>query len=202
GEVFLKKLALALEQKHIGLEDVSFVPTSHKLTIIAGQLKIPITSLNDSEIDIAIEFVDAVDEDFNFIKRDSFSLVRDKMIAQSAGILVVVAEEKHFSKKIGGAIPFEVSPFGWKRTLSQLSMFGAARLMENDGRPKKSETGNYMIEVLCDQMFSLEDIEIQSKQVPGVLETGLFLGLADKIILHNGRVKVLSRTEYEKKGRI
>lgn len=200
GEDFLKKLALALEQDHIDLSDVNFVPTSHKLAIIASQLKIPIANLNDSEIDVAIEFVDAIDEDFNFIKRNSYSLIRDKMIAQSAGVLVAICDNKNYSKIISGRIPFEISSFGHKRTLNQLSMLGKSQLVLDNGKPRKTETGNYIAEVLCDKIFSLDDIDFQAKQVPGVLETGLFIGFADKIILHNKHIKVLSRTEFEKKA--
>src|SRR3989344_1221251 len=100
GEAFLKKLAVAISAKHVDLENVEFVPTSHRLAVIASQLHLPLVSINDSEIDVAIEFADSVDFDFNFIKRDSFSFVRDKMIAQSAGLLVVVADPKNYSKKL------------------------------------------------------------------------------------------------------
>ncbi|MBI4044478.1 MAG: ribose-5-phosphate isomerase A [Candidatus Diapherotrites archaeon] len=201
GEVFLKQLALALELDHIPINSIRFVPTSNRLAVIARQLEIPVTTINDQEIDFAVEFVDQVDRDFNFVKRDSSSLVRDKMIAQSAENLVVVAEEKNFVRKIRGHIPFEIAFFGWKRTLNQLEAFGHARIREgkknddgsNSGRKLKTETGHYIVDVDCDKVFSLEDLEYKAKEVPGVLETGLFLGYADRIVLHNGRVRVLSR---------
>ena len=199
GEAFLKKLAVALAAKHVDLENVEFVPTSNRLAVVASQLHLPLVSLNDSEIDVAIEFADSIDFDFNFIKRDSFSLVRDKMIAQSAGLLVVVADPKNYSKKLSGPIPFEVTTFGWKRTLNQLSVFGKASLVEANGSPKKTETGNFIVSVFCDPMYSFEEIEMQSKQIPGVLETGLFLGYADKILLHNKHIKMVSRLKAEKR---
>ncbi len=203
GTVFLKKLALAIEREEIDLKGISFVPTSNELAEVASQLKLPITNLNDSEIDVAVEFVSAVDWDFNFIKRESFSLVRDKMIAQSAATLFVVCEEENFSKTLRGKIPFEVAPFGWKRTLNQLSMFGNAKLVEDNGKPQKTESGNYLIEVVFDEVFFLEDLEYKTKDIPGVLETGLFLGYADKILLHNNnRIKMISRTSFEKKVRV
>ncbi|MDO8633753.1 MAG: ribose 5-phosphate isomerase A [archaeon] len=193
GEVFLKKLALVLELDHLPINSIQFVPTSNRLAVIARQLEIPITTINEHEIDFAVEFVDQVDRDFNFVKRDSSSLVRDKMIAQSAENLLVVAEEKNFVKKIRGRIPFEIAFFGWKRTVNQLESFGHARIREDKGRKLKTETGHYIVDVDCDKVFSLEDLEYRAKEVPGVLETGLFLGYADRIVLHNGRVRVLSR---------
>lgn len=193
GEVFIKKLALVLELDHIPINTIKFVPTSNRLAVIARQLEIPVTSINDHEIDVAVEFVDQVDRDFNFVKRDSSSLVRDKMIAQSAENLLVVAEEKNFVKRIRGRIPFEIAFFGWKRTINQLASFGHTRIREDQGRKLKTETGHYIVDVDCDPVFSPQDLEYKTKEVPGVLETGLFLGYADRIVLHNGKVRVLSR---------
>ena len=79
-------------------------------------------------------------------------------------------------------------------------MFGNARLREDKDVKFKSETGQYIVDVDCDHIFSLEDLEYKTKEVPGVLETGLFLGYADKVVLHNGdRVRVLSRTDFSQK---
>ena len=119
------------------------------------------------------------------------------MIAQSAAVLVTVAEEKNFVSRLKGRIPFEITPFGWKRTLSQLEMFGKAKLREENGKPLKTETGNYLIDVDCDEIYSIDDLDYQAKNIPGVLETGIFIGYADKIVLHNNKIVVKSRTEFK-----
>ena len=196
GEKFLVKLALALEQEHIPINKIKFIPTSHRLAAIAGQLGMEITSLNEDEIDVAFEFVDQIDDDFNFIKRNSYSLVRDKMIAQSAATLVAIADHENTGKTLQGRVPFEISSFGWKRTVSQLEMFGKSRLRMEKSVAQKTESGNYLADVNIDKIFSLEDIEYKAKEIPGVLETGLFIGYADKIVIHNKNIQVLSRVEY------
>ncbi len=195
GEKFIKKLALALEHSHIPISEVEFVPTSIRGATIASSLGLPLTDINEREIDVAIEFVDAVDDNYNFIKRNSTSLVRDKMIAQSAAILVAIADEQNFMERLRGTIPFEVSAFGYKRTLNQLDSFGSAMLREGNGNIFKTETGNYIIDVEFDAIFDYEELELQSKNIPGVLETGLFVGFADKIVLHGKQIRLLSRTE-------
>ena len=195
GEKFVKKLALALEDEKIPINDIEFIPTSMRMATVASSLGIQIADINDKEIDVAIEFADAADENFNFIKRHSSSLVRDKMISQSAAILVSICNEKNMMKRLRGTIPFEVSTFGWKRTLNQLDAYGAARRREKGGVPFHTETGNYMIDVDFDSIFSYEELEVQSKNIPGVLETGLFVGLADKIVLYGKGIRLLSRTE-------
>ncbi|HZX20575.1 MAG TPA: ribose 5-phosphate isomerase A [archaeon] len=197
GEKFLKKLALALAHEHIPIDHVEFIPTSMRNAAIASTLGIPIADINEREVDVALEFVDLIDENYNFIKRNSLSFVRDKMIAQSAGILIAIADEGNMVKKLRGMIPFEIATFGWKRTMNQLDSLGTASRRMNGETPFKTETGNYVIDVDVDHVFSYEDLEFESKQIPGVLETGLFIGFADKIILHGKKIQLLSRTEFK-----
>jgi len=195
GEKFVKKLALALEHTHIPINNVELVPTSMQIASLGSGVGLPIADINEREVDVGIEFVDAVDHNYNFIKRHSASLIRDKMIAQSSAILVVVCEENNMMEKLRGAIPFEIATFGYKRTVNQLDAFGKARRREKNGMPFRTETGNYIVDVEFDNIFSYEDLEIDSKQIPGVIESGLFLGFADKIVLHGKQITLLSRTE-------
>ncbi|HLC92126.1 MAG TPA: ribose 5-phosphate isomerase A [archaeon] len=197
GEKFLKSLALALHKEHIPINHIEFIPTSMRNATVASSMGIPIADINEKEIDVAIEFVDQVDENYNFIKRNSLSLVRDKMIAQSAATLVVIADEQNLVEKLKGTIPFEVATFGWKRTQNQLDTYGRARRRETNGVPFKTETGNYIIDVVFDSIFNYEELETESKNIPGVLETGLFVGYADKIILHGKKIRLMSRTEFK-----
>ena len=66
----------------------------------------------------------------------------------------------------------------------------------------KTETGHYVIDVNVDEIYSLEDLEFQAKDIPGVLETGLFIGYADRVLLHNGRLDMLSRLDYSKQNKL
>lgn len=191
GESLLKKIALKNELEGLNIE---VVPTSSKIASLCSSFKLKIASINEQEVDIAFEFADLVDKNYNFVKRNSHSLVRDKMIAQSAEELIVIAEGKKLAERIHGVIPFEISTFGWQRTLTQLGKLGKASLREiSKGTPFKTETGHYLVDVDCDEIYSLEDLEFQAKTIAGVLETGLFIGYADRIILYNGKIEVKSR---------
>ena len=97
SETFLKKIAFKIEEKNL---KISVVPTSHRIASIIADLGINKASINEKEIDLAFEFVAQVDKDFNFVKKDSTSFVRDKMIAQSAEELVVITDKKNFVNKI------------------------------------------------------------------------------------------------------
>ncbi len=203
AEIFLKNIAIKLEDSSHHLKSVEVVPTSSHIAAILSSIGVPIADLNEKEIDVAVEFADRGDHSFNFIKRDSLSLVRDKMIAQSAAEMIAVVEEKNFVKRLSGTIPFEVAVFGWKRSLAQLEAMGEARLRMTGDSAYKTETNHYIIDVEVDEIYSLEDLEFQAKNVPGVLEAGLFIGYADRILLHNGKgIQVKSRMDYDKQNDI
>ncbi len=194
GIKFLKKMALRKEIE--GLE-LKIVPTSAEMTLILKQLNLEMISLNEKEVDVAVEFADLVDHNYNYIKRKSKSFVRDKMIAQSAETLIVITEKKNLVSKMFGVVPFETSPFWWKRTKMQLESFGAAKERKQKENITKTESGNYIIDVLTDSIPSPEEFEFQAKEIPGVLETGLFVGYADRIILCDGKIEVKSRIGKE-----
>ena len=195
GEQFCKKLALHAEQHNLQL---SFIPTSFSMGKLLHSLHAAIASLNDKEIDLAFDFVDSVDEGFHFIKLHSTSLVRDKMIAVSAAELIVVAREESYGR-LSNVIPMEVVDFGVTKTLAQLENLGYPSLRVKENRPFKTETGNVLVDVVVDRVHALEDIETEAKDIPGVIETGLFLDYADRIVLQGERnLEVKSRLQHER----
>ncbi len=194
SEKMLKKIAFDIEEA--GLK-IKIVATSMHLAAIASDLKVPIAKVDEVDIDLAIEFADLVDINFNYIKRDSSSLVRDKMIAQSAEEMIVVAREENYVKFLHGRVPFEIAKFGYKRTLDQLESLGNARLRKKGKQIFQTETEHYIVDVDVDQIYSLEDLDFEAKNIPGVLESGLFIGAADRILLHNGKITVKSRLAAE-----
>lgn len=188
--IFVSKLALKVEQENL---NVKVVPTSQHMNELLHDLGLEVSSLEDKEIDVAFDFVDMVDENFNYISLDSTSLVRDKMIAQSAETMIIIVPQSGFVKNLKDRVLFEISTFGYKRTLIQLMNLGIPTLKKQGNKPVKTESGNYLVEILVDEIHDIEDLEFQSKNIPGVLESGLFLDYADKIVLHNGSVKVKTR---------
>lgn len=195
GEKFIKKLAIALESDQIPINNIDFIPTSMKMATIASSLGLHIADINEREVDVAIDFAEQVDRSFNFVKRNTASFVRDKMIAQSAATLIVVAQDRAMVERVKGSIPFEVVTFGWKRTMNQLDSYGKAARREKDGVPAKTETGNYIIDVKMDKALNYDELEYESKNIPGVIETGLFVGFADKILLHGKKLEMLSASK-------
>ena len=203
AETFVKKVAAKLHDPEHELEKVKVVPTSMQVASIVSSMHLQLADINEKEIDVAIEFVDQIDKHFNYIKRDSLSLVRDKMIAQSAAEMIAITPETGLVNSLHGSIPFEVAIFGWKRSLVQLEALGSASLRKKGSQPFKTETNHYIIDVKIDSVYSLDDLEFQAKNIPGVLETGLFIGYADRILTHGKKgIEVVSRLDYSKQNRI
>ena len=180
GEKLLVELGEKIKEQGL---NVSVVPTSFRINELLQEQDIPLANLNDMEIDLAVEFAHSADEQFNFTKKNSTSLVRDKMIAMSALDLVTVVHADRFGKAMERFIPMEVVEFGLKKTMLQLENFGRVSLRTEKGRVFRTETNNLLVDVLVDNIYDLDEIEIESKRIPGVLETGLFIGFADTLIL-------------------
>ncbi|MCD6434049.1 MAG: ribose-5-phosphate isomerase A [Candidatus Diapherotrites archaeon] len=170
------------------LKQLSIIPTTYEIAEYAFNKGIRIADINRN-IDLAVEFASKADKNFNFIKLKTTSLVRDKIIAFNTKELVVCCNQENMQDYVHGRILFEVVPFGWEHSLAELSRFGDAWLLENSNGIIKTENGNYLIAVDVEPIYSPEDIEYQSKKVPGVIETSLFIGLADRILLYNSKVK-------------
>ena len=191
NKTFLKKLSLYIARNDL---NIKVIPTSHDLGDLCAQLKIKTASLDDVEVDLAFDFVDQVDEDFNYISNETTSLVRDKMIAQEAAEFVIVCDEENFVEQLTYDICLEVCPFAINKTLLQVMSLGEAKQkLKANGQPYLSETGNHFINVLIDEIYTVEDIEYMAKRIPGVLETSLFVGYADRVILNGSTLTVKSR---------
>ena len=177
--------------------EVYFIPTTVLQAKHLHDLGQKCVSLNDREIDLAIEFVDQIDQYFNFNKRSTKSFIKDKMISQSALTLVVVSTGYNLVNEITSDIYVEISTFAYQRTIMNLQSYGLARVVtDTNNNPVKTEIGHYLARISIDKNISLEDFEYSVRTIPGVLETGLFLGLADTVYLvdeSKNQIKVLTR---------
>jgi ribose 5-phosphate isomerase A len=185
---------LIIEKKNL-----FFVPINSRQAKQLSDLGQKTISLNDREIDVAIEFVDGVDQYYNFFKKKTTSFIRDKMISQSALNLIVVVNNHNFKEEIDSDIYVEISSFAWQRTISNLQSYGLARIVSDvDGNFFKTEMGHYLARITIDKNIILEDFEYSVRNIPGVLETGLFLGLADTIFVYfeeENRLEIKTRAK-------
>lgn len=173
------------------------IPTSFRTKKIAIEEKIPLTSLDDNpEIDLTIDGADEVDSELRLIKGGGGALTREKMIAYYSKKVIIIIDETKVVKMLGidFSLPVEVVKFGWTLTKNKLKEFNCnVELRKIMNNPYITDNSNYIIDCEFDRIKDPEQLEIDINNIPGVVENGLFIGLADEIIVGSTQgIKTLS----------
>lgn len=183
-----KHLVIALGAKVRAGMTLRAVPTSQETAALARQSGIPlIDSENRWEIDVAIDGADQVDPGFNLIKGGGGALLKEKIVAASARQFIVLVDHTKQVPVLGGSfpLPIEIVPFGWGSTAREIERLTKSPvvLRERNGAPFKTEAGNLIVDVHLARIEQPADLEIALNQIPGIVETGLFVGRTDILIV-------------------
>jgi ribose 5-phosphate isomerase A len=183
-----KHLVIALGEKVRAGMTLRGVPTSQETAVLARQSGIPlIDSENRWEIDVAIDGADQVDPGFNLIKGGGGALLKEKIVAASARQFIVLVDHTKQVPVLGGSfpLPIEIVPFGWGSTAREIERLTKSPvvLRERNGTPFKTEAGNLIVDVHLARIEQPADLEIALNQIPGIVETGLFVGRTDILIV-------------------
>jgi ribose 5-phosphate isomerase A len=164
------------------------IATSVKTKRIAQKEGIPITSLDENpEIDITIDGADEVDSSLNLIKGGGGALTREKIIAFNSKKVVIIVDDSKVVKALGidFPLPVEVIKFGWTSTKKSLESFDCevTRREIIQGEPFITDNGNYILDCDFEYIHNPEQLEKDIKNIPGVVENGLFINLAHQVIV-------------------
>jgi len=162
------------------------VPTSRATSELAAELGIPIVTELVGGIDLAVDGADEVDPDLNLIKGRGGALFREKLVAAAAKRFVVVVDESKVVERLGvGVLPVEVLPFLWRTTAGRLAALGASlSLRGGEEVPYVTDNGNVILDLEVDGgIIDLAALGTELKKTLGVVEHGLFLGMADTCIV-------------------
>ena len=166
---------------------ITGVPTSVESERLARSLGIALADLNDVEsIDVTINGADSVDPRFNMIKGGGGALTREKLVAIASKKRIIIIDDSKLVDRLGvtWAVPVEVLPFAWRLTQRRLSKLGCEPLVrQKDGRPFETDNGNYILDCKFEAIADPESLEPQIKLLPGVVENGLFIGIADVLVI-------------------
>lgn len=180
------------------LTDIQGVPTSEQTAALARQAGIPLTGLSPDGVDVAIDGCDEVDPSLQLIKGLGGALTREKLVAVAARRFIVVADESKAVNTLGekAPVPVEVIPFGQELTRSLLEQLGGSCELRRDsaGRPVVTDNGNLVLDYHVEAGFDPQRLAAELKGVVGVVEHGLFLGLAHEAVLAGPEgLRVISR---------
>ena len=163
------------------------VPTSRQSAELAESLGIPLISLEEGmPLSLTVDGADEIDPDLNLIKGYGRALVREKIVAAASRMLVILVGPGKTTPVLGtrGKLPIEVVPFALPLCRAWLTDLGLRPVLyELDGKPFLSDNGNYILDCGSGPIEAPAELEARIRAIPGVVDTGLFLGMADIVLV-------------------
>lgn len=177
------------------------VPTSHQTLKLAVDSGIPLTTLEEHpQLDLTIDGADQIDKEFNLIKGMGGALTREKIVASATKQFIIVADQTKLSEKLGKdqSLPVEVLPFALPTATPKIQKLGGQPILrKGTGKmgPVVTENGNFIVDVDFGPIDSPRELGLQLKSIPGVIEIGLFIDMAD--IVYVGKPTGVDKFERE-----
>ena len=177
------------------------IPTSEHTAREARRLGILLSTVEEHDhVDLTIDGADEVHVGtLALLKGRGGALLREKIIASASEQLIIIVDETKLVDRLGAKSPVavEVVPFGWHATVRRLRSLVTSleRRTASDGSPFITDGGHYILDCVCGGIEDPEDLQRQLDGTVGVVEHGVFLGLASRVIVGGAHgVRVLQRT--------
>lgn len=197
AEEFVRLLA----EKVAGGFRVQGVPTSERTARLCLELGVPLKSLDElPELDLTVDGADEVDSALRLVKGGGGALLREKIVATASARMIVIADETKLVATLGRfPLPIEVNPFGLAATriavekaAAKLGLSGEIRLRQSGDGVFLTDGGHYILDASFGLIPDAEALSDALFAIPGVVEHGLFLGIADTAVIAGaGGVKVI-----------
>lgn len=162
------------------------IPTSKATAELAGSLGIPLVSFDQlTELDLTIDGADEISPDLDLIKGGGGALLREKLVAAASRQLIIIADESKRVSALGAfGVPVEVVPFAWELTARRIAELGGRpELRRSTAAPFVTENSNYILDCDFGLIREAGQLERELKLLTGVVESGLFVGMADIVLL-------------------
>ena len=188
--------------EYMAQNDISIhaVPSSLYSEILLRKFGIPTYTLWEyPEIDLTIDGADEVDGNLNLIKGGGGSHTREKIVAYAAKKFIVIVDFRKVVDKLGSRspVPVEVIPFSTNLVIEKLKGLGAdpkLRIAEKKFGPVVTDNGNFIVDAKFQYIEDPHGIDIKMKEIPGIVETGLFVNMADTVFVgYEDRVEEMRR---------
>jgi ribose 5-phosphate isomerase A len=194
--LFLRAIASRIASG--ALPGVVGVPTSITTRRLAEALGVPISEMADVQrLDLAVDGADEVDPSLDLIKGAGGAFLREKIVAFASDRFVVVVDDSKLVAALGerSPVPVEVPSFAWRPTFDAVRSLGCEPVLrERNGCPYVTDGGNYVLDCDFGRMDDPRAVQRALASVPGVLADGLFLGVADAVLVGGPQgVRLLER---------
>jgi ribose 5-phosphate isomerase A len=178
---------------------VRCVPTSRRTEEQARGLGIPLVTFSDvQQLDLAIDGADEIGPGLALIKGGGGALLREKLVAAAARRFVVVADASKRVEVLGKfSLPVEVVPFAWEvtaRRVAEVLKVEPVQRRDASGAVYVTDNGNYILDCRCGEIREPAEAERELKLLTGVVECGLFVGMADlAVVATDSDVEIIER---------
>ena len=188
AEEFVRLLAVKVAE---GFEVIG-VPTSERTTALCAELGVPLTTLEETpHLDLTIDGADEVDGQLSLIKGGGGALLREKIVAAASDAMIVIADESKVVDTLGRfPLPVEVNRFGLAATklavekaIADLGLEAPLNLRMKDGEVFVTDGGHYILDASFGRIPDTKALSDALFAIPGVVEHGLFIGLARAAII-------------------
>jgi ribose 5-phosphate isomerase A len=178
---------LLAEKVRGGLKVIG-VPTSEATRRQAEQLGVPLTTLDEApELDMTVDGADEIGPDLTLIKGGGGALLREKIVAAASKRMVVIADESKWVPVLGRfPLPIEVMPFGLgatRRAVEAVCKCPADIRKAKDGHAFVTDGGHWILDARLERISDPKSLSERLFSIPGVVEHGLFIGMAQAAIL-------------------
>ncbi len=169
-------------------DDILGIPTSESTRLLAEKVGIPLTRLEEHpSIDLVIDGADEVTPDFQLIKGLGGALTREKIIAYASSSMTVVVDETKLVEKLGERSPLPVEVVAeyecYLKELLEEKTGGKGKIRKENGKTFFTDNGNPIIDMTFQTIHDPIYLERVLNMIPGVLENGLFLNMADRVVI-------------------
>jgi ribose 5-phosphate isomerase A len=189
GSSFNFILAPLAERVRAGLK-ILCIATSNQTAKAATELGIPLTTLDEhQEINVDIDGADEIDPQLALIKGGGGAFLREKIVASAAKKLVIIADSTKQVSVLGKApVPVEVVPFALALVAKEIRALGATVNLRNDkqGKVFVTDESHHILDCYFREIRNPSDLERQLEEIPGVVGHGLFIGMADVVLIGKG----------------
>jgi len=163
------------------------VPTSVETKKLAAEAGISSIALNEVDLlPLTIDGADEIDGQFQLVKGGGGALLQEKMVAAASEKLIIIADESKLVKQLGHfPLPVEVIPGGWKQVQKKTISAGCkkAALRNAANQPFVTDNGHYILDCYFDKIDDAASLNMTLHLIPGVVETGLFINMANTVII-------------------
>lgn len=197
----IKALGEKIDREHL---NVLAVPTSYQAFLLAIQYGITLTTLEENpKLDVTIDGADQIDQNLNLIKGMGAALAREKIVASTSKQNIIIADSTKKVTRIGQnnhPIPVEILTFAMAPVQQRIKAIGGRPILREAKSklgPVITDNGNVIIDAFFGTISNPAELEKKLKQIPGVVENGLFINLSD--IAYVGTATTVEKIEKKRK---